>query len=279
MKHFLSMLGAEIKKDGIAVRSAALAYYALFAFAPLLLIMVVIGDKLFELQSVQNVIFNSIISRIGSDAVPILSRIESSSSNITANIISGVAGIGLALYGAIHFFIYLRKSFMQVFRLQVAEKSHAKPYAAVLTYVRSFVYMLILLIPALAALLVSSLVSILLPLIIKVFGPLPFSSYATLPLEIASSIVILVLFFTLLYRIVSGGVISWKNALYGALGASMLLFMLNIGLKLYLTYSITISLYGAAGSVVVLLLWIYYGIQIMFIGSEIAKIKQLNYVP
>lgn len=265
-------LFSEIQMNAIPARSAGLAFYALFAFAPLILIIIVVTDVVLEAPGVQAMVFNIITEQVGPQIAPLLQQIETRGTELSVNIISGTIGLFLALYGATNFVMYLRSSFMEIFKLTPTNEL-GKPDPLLKRYVRSFVYMLILLIPLSAAILMNSVILFFLPVFSAPFQALFSNAYASVLVGAVVSVPFALFFFTFLYRIVSGGTVSWRNAFVGACLSSGLLFILSVALQVYFVFSTTLSVYGAAGSLIAFLLWLYYAIQAMLIGAEIARIS------
>ncbi len=265
-----------ISTDQIAIRSAALAYYALFAFAPLILLVVVVSDVLLDAPTVHAMVFSVITEQVGPQIAPMLQQIEAHSTQISVNVISGIVGLLLVLYGATNFVMYLRSSFVDIFGLTIPAPEIKNTFIVLIKkYLRSFVYMLVLFVPILAAILVNSVIALFLPAFSASFQALFSSAYVSALVGTVMSVPLALVFFTVLYRIVSGGSISWRAAFWGACVSSGLLFILSAALQIYFIFSTTFVIYGAAGSVIVLLLWLYYAIQAMLIGAEVGKIKNV----
>jgi membrane protein len=92
--------------------------------------------------------------------------------------------------------------------------------------------------------------------------------------ERSGSLVILVLLFAAIYRILSGNRISWGYTFYGAIVAAILFTIGKVLMGYYLFYFSPGSAYGAAGSVMVFLLWIYYSANIVFFGAELIQARR-----
>ena len=93
-------------------------------------------------------------------------------------------------------------------------------------------------------------------------------------LDAGFSFVLLTLFYGLVFRVMSGGRILWPHVLYGSVISALLFTVGKTLIGLYLAYTSTASAYGAAGSLVVFLVWVYYSAQIVFFGAELVQARR-----
>jgi membrane protein len=93
-------------------------------------------------------------------------------------------------------------------------------------------------------------------------------------LEMGFSFLMLTLFFAVMYQILSAGQIAWRYILYGAVVSSLLFTLGKALISLYLAYTSMASIYGAAGSLVLFLVWVYYSSQIVFFGAELVQARR-----
>src|SRR5262249_16479696 len=100
---------------------------------------------------------------------------------------------------------------------------------------------------------------------------LPSEEYYWHWIEIAGSFLFLTVLFAASYRTLSGGRIRWGYVLYGSFIAAILFTLGKVLLGYYILYSNPASVYGAAGSAVVFLIWVYYSSQVMFFGAELIQ--------
>lgn len=127
-------------------------------------------------------------------------------------------------------------------------------------------------------LLVSVLTSTILASINEVFShifPVPEGAVDTLNLLISLAMIPALL--ALSYKLIPDLPITWKDVWFGALFASLLFFVGKWAFGLYLRHSTTLSVYGAAGSLVILLVWVYYSAQVFFLGAELTKVWARRY--
>jgi membrane protein len=90
--------------------------------------------------------------------------------------------------------------------------------------------------------------------------------------ELSASFVIVTALFAVIYRLLPEARVSWREVWVGALSASLLFTVGKFALSLYLTYSNVRTVFGAASSFVVVLIWIYYSAQIFLYGAEVCRV-------
>ena len=122
-------------------------------------------------------------------------------------------------------------------------------------------------------LLLSILANAMLKAILPIFGTmLPSHVNWLQTVNLGFSFVIVILLFTMVYKVLPDVEIAWEEVLIGALVTAVLFMIGKFLIELYLRYSTTAVVYGAAGSLVILLIWIYYSAQIVYFGAEFTKV-------
>ena len=89
--------------------------------------------------------------------------------------------------------------------------------------------------------------------------------------RVLTSFLVVVLLFAVLFRVLPQGPVTWKEAFFGGVGTALMFEAGRSGLSFFLSHSTIASLYGAVGSLLILLLWIYYSAQIFFLGAELTR--------
>jgi membrane protein len=250
--------------------AAALAYYALFSSAPLLLLAVLIASWFFGEQAAQERVTEHLTEFLGAQGARELTRMMAESTQIAPR--WDIAGIGAAvwLFGALGTFLHLRQCLSTIWRLQPASGNGI--FSVLFNYLLAVLTVLGLCL----LLLVSVGLSTALRLIDGFAAP-AWLGWGTIFWERVHegvSFVVLLLCFALIFRVLSGREIAWVHVLYGAVVTSLLFLVGKVGISLYLAHTSTASVYGAAGSVVALLIWIYYSAQIFFLGAELVQARR-----
>ena len=259
-KQFLSSL----REDEIPRKSAALAYYSLFALAPLAIIITSIGGLFVGEEAVRVEVIEYLQRTFGVESRAFLDNILSSISDRTTSTVFLIIGLTVVVFGTTNLFDFVRKAFSDIFHLPEDKNSMIarlikKHTLAFLYLAVSLTLLSILVLGNIAANISGDLLSMLIP------------GYTVQFFHSAASLGIIILLLGVIYRLISDLTVSWQGSFLGALIATFLFILINALFSLYIDLSITISFYGAASFVLALLLWVYYAGHILFIGAEFAK--------
>jgi membrane protein len=236
---------------------AALAYYALFSIAPLLLIVTGIAGLLFGAQAARGELFGELTGLMGEDAARaiegLLAHVNRPASGMVAVAIGGVT----LLLGASSVFNELQSGLDRIWRSPAGGSGMRRLLRGRLL---GFALILVLALLLIGSLVASALISALA------------DSWAAHLADAALSFALLALGFALVYKIVPRVRLAWRDVWPGA-GVTATLFVLGKFLiGLYLGRAAPASAFGAAGSLVVLMIWVYYSAQIFLLGAEFTRL-------
>src|SRR6266498_1123686 len=253
--------------------AAALSYYTLFSLAPLLIIVIAIAGFAFGQEAAQNRIVETIQGLIGQDsAQAVQGMIQNASNQPETGIVSTVLGFIALIFGASGVVGQLPAL------LNTIWGGTPKARQGVWGFVRQrFIsYAMILGIGFL--LLVSLAVSALLAGLTQVIGTL-FGGTALLAhvLDLLVSFLFVTVLFAMIYKFLPDVRIEWRDVWIGAALTSLLFTIGKILIGLYLGSSGVTSTYGAAGSLITILLWVYYSAMIFFLGAEFTQVYATQY--
>jgi membrane protein len=253
-------------RDNASLLAAALTYYTIFALAPLLVIAVAVAGVVFGDAAVRGEIVAEIQDDIGEEAATVIQNLISSASQSDSSTFAAVASAVLLLVAASGLFAQLRRALNMIWGLRPA------PETGILNVIRqrALAFGMVLVVGLLmllsfatstAVTAVGDRLSIWLP-----------GTGALLPqINLLASVVLLTILFALLFKVLPDAYLTWKDVLLGA-AVTTLLFMLGRYLiGLYLAHGSSTSAYGAAGSLVAILLFVYYSAQIFLFGAEFTQ--------
>ncbi len=269
-KQFVSLLKETYTKwsDHNASRlCASVAFYTLLSLAPLLLIMVAITSLVFNQQQAQNVLIDQARQMMGSRGAEtvhlLLQRKPAESSGIIASVIAFIT----LLFGASGVFNELRQA------LNVIWDATPKNESGIMGMIRERLFAFAMVLCVGLLLLVSLLLSTGVAFIGKFFNQVvPIPPFALEIINFIVSFVIISFLFALMFKYVPALHISWRNVRVGAIGSALLFTIGKVLLGLYLGKASVGSAYGAAGSLVVVVVWVYYSAQIFFFGAEFTRV-------
>ncbi len=258
---------AEWQRDKVSRLAAALAYYTTFSLAPVLLIVIAVASFLFEQSTVQARILEQMQSLLGENAAGLIEEMLTSRSTTGDGFWATVISIGLLILGASGLFIQLQDALNTVWN--VVPKKDEGIWGLVRDRLLSFG--MVLAIGFL--LLVSLLLSAGLSAVSNLFGDLLVGwDLGWQLLNAAFSFGVITLLFGMIYKVLPDAKIAWGDVWTGAAITALLFTIGKALIGLYLGNSSVASAYGAAGSFVVLLLWIYYSSQILLFGAEFTQV-------
>lgn len=247
-------------------KGAALAFYTLFSLAPILVLVIAIAGFFYGAEAAQGQLINELRGLVGKQGAETIQAILAGARNkedgMFATIVAGV----LLLVGATSVFSELKDSLDEIW--DVPQPKNAGFWDVVRTRLLSFGLILVLGF----LLMVSLVVSAALAVVENFIGGM-WKEAAVIMSWVASGIsflVIAVLFGTI-YKLLPRIHLSWHDVTIGALGTAAMFTLGKFGIGLYIGNSGAADSFGAAGSLIALLLWVYYSAQIFFLGAEFAR--------
>jgi membrane protein len=251
---------------------AALAYYTLFSIAPLLVIAIHIAGFVFGQDAARGEVVRQLSATVGKDAAEFIQSMVEAAAAPKSGGWAPLASLAVLIVGALSTFLHARGALCTIWKLEAPGGNTI--LGIVLDYFLALVMVFcsgVLLLLSLAA---SMIVPILRNLMEREF---PGNGFEWQIVEFLTSVLFLTLFFTAIFRILSGQRIAWKYVLYGSAITSLLFSVGKFALGMYLVYTSTASMYGAAGSLVVFLIWVYYSSQILFFGAELVQARRTRH--
>nr|WP_228035677.1 YihY/virulence factor BrkB family protein [Oculatella sp. LEGE 06141] len=264
----------EWSEDNASRLAAALAYYTVFSLAPLLIIVIAVAGFFFGEEAARGQIVGQIQGLVGQDGAEIIqTAIDNANQPGTGTgAIASLISIGVLLFGASGVFAELQDSLNAIWNVK------AKPKNAVGGFVRKRLLSFTMVLTIGFLLLVSLVVSAALTALTTLMnGLMPGFDFLWQLLNFVISFGVIALLFALIYKYLPDVKITWNDVL---IGASMTALLFTIGkslIGLYLGNSSFGSAYGAAGSLVVVLAWVYYSAQILFFGAEFTQVYARHY--
>jgi membrane protein len=243
---------------------AALAYYTMFSIAPLLLIVISVAGLIFGVEAARGEIFSQLQGMMGADGAAAIQGLLESASKPAKSITATMLGILLLLVGATTVFGELQDDLDRIWRAPDRDKT-AGMWGLLRARLLSFGMIL-----GIGFLLMVSLVfSAALSALGKWWGPM-FGGWEVLAqlVNIVVSFTLTTTVFAMIYKVMPRVHIAWRDVWIGAAVTALLFTIGKFLIGLYIGKSGVASGFGAAGSLVVVLLWVYYSAQIFLLGAE-----------
>jgi membrane protein len=251
-------------EDRASTLAAALAYYALFSFAPLLLLAVAVAGLVFGERAAEGQLYAQLAGVVGSASATALQRLVANlHQHRSGGIVATVVGIGALLFAASGVFTQLQGSMNAIWRA----KRQTSTGVLKLLWQRLLSFGMVMGIGLL--LLLSLIISTVLSTVGGYLGELlPGGTPVSQALDVMAGLVVMTGLFAMIYKFLPDTKVAWGDVWVGALVTAILFSVGKIAIGFYLARAGVASGYGAAGSLVVLLLWIYYSALILFFGAE-----------
>jgi len=260
-------------EDKASALAAALAYYALFALAPLLLIATALAGLVLGEEAVRGQLYLQIAGLVGKDsAKAIQSIVANVGLHRSQGVLATVVGLLVLVFGATGVFAQLQDSLNTVWRARSPETNGILDWFRV----RFLSFSMVMGIGFL--LLVSLILSALLAGVgefLSAFIP----GWVVLghALNALISLAAITVLFAMIFRVLPDTQVAWRDVWLGALVTSFLFTIGKFAIGFYLGQASVASTYGAAGSVVIVLLWVYYSSLILYFGAEFTHVYALRY--
>ncbi|WP_124981345.1 YihY/virulence factor BrkB family protein [Nonlabens xiamenensis] len=268
--HLPSLLWKSAKQwnqDDVWQLSASVAYYAILALPGLLVIIISVVGAVWDTEIATGRLTSELASLIGYDAAEDINNIMKAARSDEDGWIANIIGIATLLFGATGVFYQLQLALNQIWKLKINPKT---PWWKILTdRAKSFGFILVLGFLILISFLLSALIGILQDYITENFAE--YLGRIALFINFVLSLGIISLLFGLMFRYLPDALVKWKLIWPGAILTATLFETGKFLLEFYFTNSSPASAYGAAGLVVLLLLWVSYSCLILFFGAEFIK--------
>lgn len=259
--------GSEFMENNSFRLAGALAFNAIFSIPPLLIIIIRAAGYFWGEEAVSGELSTQISSAVGASAAE---EVESIIQNAHMSESGGMAfwiSIGVLIFASTTFFATLQESLNSVWNLK------PKPTNGILKMIKvrlfSFGIVLSIALLMLVSLVLSTAISILSDYLTSIFPDLSIFFIKLVDFIISAGIISVL--FALIYKYLPDAIIRWKDVWVGAIVTALLFALGKFLISFYISTSDPGSAYGAAGSIIVILVWIYYSSLIIFFGSELAQ--------
>jgi membrane protein len=253
--------------DRVTTLSSSLAYYTVFSMAPLLIIIISLSGLFLGQQAAQGKIYTQLAKFIGSNTASQLQEMIKNASLTGKSEIAAVIGIVTLLIGATTVFAQIQDSINFIWGLK------PKPKKGWLKFLKNRFLSFSVIIGLGFLLLVSLSISAL----IDGFSNSLKSHFPDVAvvifyvINVIITLIITTLIFGAIFKVLPDAKIKWKDVIAGAIATAILFMLAKFGISFYISKSNVGSTYGAAGSLVILLLWVYFSAIILYFGAEFTK--------
>ncbi len=256
----------EFMEDKALRLAAALAYYSIFSIGPLLFVIVMVASVFLGDEAVRGQLHNTLNGFVGEGAAKTIESMMAAKKLGTSPVTTALAIASLA-FGASGVFGQLQDALNTIWEVK------AKPGMGIMPFLRDRFLSMTMVLGLGFLLLISMVVTTAVQALVSMGGQLlPIPDALTSALSMIASFLVVALMFAMIFKYLPDVKIRWKFAWVGALVTAVLFTIGKFLLGLYLGREGMASAYGAAGSVVVVLLWVYYSSVILLFGAEFTQV-------
>lgn len=252
--------------------SAALAFYAVFSIAPIFIIAIALAGAFFGHEAAQGEVVGQIKGFLGESGARAVQDLVRGASEAEQLGLAAIVGIGFLLLGATGAFGQLKSSLDTIWEVPLERR--AVMHGLIRDRILSFVMILVVGSMLIGLLAVSTTLAAL-ENTIRDAGLAP--HWLLRLLDVSISFIVVTLLAAAIFKILPDVVVRWRDVWRGAALTAVLFVAGNYAMSIYLARSALSSSYGAAGSMLVLLLWVYYSSLILFLGAEFTHVYALQY--
>ena len=270
-RHFARLLSEAALawyEDNAPSMGAAIAFYTVFSIAPLVIIATAISGIFFSAEAAQGQIFDQLRELVGRDGAAALQAIVKSANRPMEGVVATITSLAIMIVGATGVFAELQNAMDRIWKVPI-DKRHSGLWHVVRRRMASFGLMLAVAFLLLVSLIVSASIAV-----VETLWR-PYAGGSGVPLSVltqAGSVLMVAILFALLFKNLPRVPVAWPGVIVGSIMAAVLFEAGKSAIGFYISESGVASGFGVAGTLVVLLLWVYYSAQIFLFGAELTKV-------
>jgi membrane protein len=257
----------DFKEDGGAQAAAALAFYTVFALPPMLMLMITLLGWALGEDAVRGQIVGEMTVLIGREGAEVAQTMLENARRPGQGVLAAILGFGALLFGAFGVFRQLQIALNRMWEVA------PRPVKGIWNTIRARVLSFSVVAGIFFLLMVSLVLSAALTALADGIGDLtglPESVIHSLNAVVSFGVIGLMI--AAIYKWLPDATVAWRDALAGAALTSLLLLVGKLLIGLYLAHAVETSAFGAAGSLAIVMLWVYWAAQILLIGAELTQI-------
>lgn len=263
---------AEWRENKASRLAAALAYHVAFSVGPLLLVSIAVASLVFGDEAARGEVFAQLRSLLGDEGASVVEAAVRGSSQRGGAAISTAIGVAMLAWSASNVFVQLQDALNTIWEVE------PDPRAGIEVRIKRRLLTMTMVLGTGFLLLVSLIISAVLALLgDAVVGLLPGGELVWQAVNAVVGLGIVALLFAAIYKVVPDVEIGWSDVWIGAVATALLFTVGKLLIGLYLGHVSVGSTYGAAGSLLVFLVWVYYSAQILLFGAELTQVYARMY--
>jgi membrane protein len=253
--------------DKVIKLSGSLAYFTVFSMGPMLIVIIFFADLFWGREAIEGTIYGQLKGFVGSDAAAQLQDIIKKASLSNKSTITAIIGSIMLLIGATTVFAEIQDSINTIWNLKAKPKTNW--LKLVIDRILSFSVVVSLGFLLLVSLVINGIMEALGNRLLTMFPDI--AVILLYIFNIVLTFIVTSLLFAIIFKVLPDAKIKWKDVLMGAMVTAVLFMLGKFGISFYIGSSNVDNVYGTAGSLVVILLWVYFSSIILYFGAEFTK--------
>jgi len=269
---FLKEVMTNFSEDRVLKYSASLSYYTVFSIAPILIIIISVAGIFFGRDAVEGQIAGQISGLVGREAADQIQAMIGNTHKSGNNVFASIVSVCVLIIGATSIFGEIQDSINSIWGLK--SKPEKGLIKLLITRLISFSLIISLGFIAMVSLLLDTAISV----VSEFLGRIPGAGlYFVKSLNYALNFVVISFMFSVIFKVLPDAKIKWRDVIKGAIITAILFILGREVISFYVAKNNFMSIYGAAASIVIILVWVYYTAVILYFGAEFTKVYAINY--
>ncbi len=259
---------SEFVEVNVLKMSASLAFYTLFALAPMFIIILTIVQLFFGAEAIEGNLYPQLAELIGSQAATQVEEMIKNAAISGRSTFSTIGSVIMLMFLATGVFVEIQESINYIWRLKAKPKTGF--IKLIVNRLLSFSMVISLGFILLVSLALNAALEVLMGSLQKMFPTI--TLYLAYSLNLILTFIVITFIFSCIFKILPDAKIRWKNIIVGAITTALLFMIGKSVITFYLSTSDVSSTYGAAGSIVIIMLWVYYSAIILYFSAILTKV-------
>lgn len=256
--------------DKVLKLSASLAYYTIFSVAPMLIVIIFFCDLFLGREAIEGTLYSQIKGLVGSEAAIQVQQMIRNASLSQDMSWATIVGFVTLFIGATGVFAEIQDSINTIWRLKSKPKKGKGLVRMIMNRLQSFSLVISMGFILLVSLVVNGIIEIFNQRLANLFPQV--GMVVIYLVNLAITFAVITALFAVIFKVLPDARIRWRDVIVGSIATAILFMLGKFAIGVYLGASKVGSTYGAAGSIVIILLWVYYSAAILYFGAEFTRV-------
>ncbi|MBW8685780.1 YihY/virulence factor BrkB family protein [Chitinophaga rhizophila] len=258
----------DFMEDKVLKLSAALSYYTIFSIAPMLIVIITLCDVFLGKEAIEGSVYGQINDMVGDEAALQIQQMIKNAALSGDSTWATIIGIVTLLIGATSVFGEIQDSINFIWQLKAKPKNGL--VKMLLNRLLSFSMVVSLGFILMVSLAMNGIIELFSQQLARLFPQV--TMVLVYIVNLALTFLIISFLFAIIFKVLPDAKVKWKHVIVGAVTTAILFMIGKFGIGMYLGSSKVGTAYGAAGSIVIILLWVYYSAIILYFGAEFTQV-------